>query len=161
MSRKRRKFHRLFTPLKLGKCLKWRVMATQGMAESMIWQIKIMQMQLIINFLRELHRRKCIKILIVTGAILLKVTKLFSWAAHSTAVSVFKKLNRDTLRHKFPPPKFNLRKVGKIAKLAPYRKMRWIFHNNLSLSKYTVTKVKVPNPTIIVQNDTKIHPKEC
>jgi hypothetical protein len=115
-------------------------MATQGMAESMIWQIKIMQMQLIINFLRELHRRKCIKILIVTGAILLKVTKLFSWAAHSTAVSVFMKSNSDTMPQKFPPAKYNLRKVVTIAKLGQSRKMT-VFHYQRIPNTFTVTKI--------------------
>ena len=97
-------------------------------------------MQLTINNLQELHRIRFISIRIITGAILQKVMKLFSWAALSTAVSVFMKSNQDTSPHKFLPAKYNLRKVETIAKLVPFRKLT-VFQHQLNPSMYMVTKI--------------------
>jgi hypothetical protein len=117
-------------------------MQMQGMAELMIWHIRILQMQHTINKLHKLHRFKCTKTVIITGAILLKETKSYIWVALSTAVSVCKKSNKDTMPHKYPPAKYNLRKVETIVKLARSRKLKVVFNNQQrSLRMFMGTKI--------------------
>jgi hypothetical protein len=127
-----------------------------GMAESMIWLIKILQMQHIINKLHKLHRYKCTKMQIVTGVILLKVTKLSKWVALSTAVSVFKKSNKDTMPLRFLQAKYNSRKVETIAKLGPFIKQK-VSLSQLILIRLTqmfmVTQIWVQIRMMKVKND--------
>ena len=159
-SRKHRRFHKLFIPQKLGKCLKWKVMLMRGTAVLMICHIKIRQMQLTTNYLLGLRRFRFTKMINkITGEISLKVTKLFNLVAPSIAVNVFKKSNNVTSPHKFRPAKYNLKKVETIAKSAPLGKMN--FNNQLNPSTSTVTKIWVRIRMRIVKNDIKSQRKEC
>ena len=74
-------------------------------------------------------------------AILLRVMKLFIWEAPLIAVSVFKKLNKDILPHKFLPAKYNLKKVETIAKLARYILKMTVYHNQVNPSTFMVIKI--------------------
>lgn len=125
------------------------------MLEMAVWanwlRKKILQMQLTINFHRELPRLKCTKMPKTEVAILLKGMRLFSSEAPLTAENAFRKSNRDILQVKFQLVKFNLKKVEIIAKLVQFKKMT-VFHRQHSLSMYMATKILARIQMRIVKN---------